>query len=136
MLKINSFKFQDSLYNLFIADAELLEIMGNPTDDEERNLRFRREDFDISEIDSENFPFMTITFADANESDNCLRNIGILEINIFTSTRYTASVIYDIMNKIIRYNLNDMKIISEGQVYAGVRGMYCYRIRYNPVINA
>ena len=110
MLKINSFKFQDSLYNLFIADAELLEIMGNPTDDEERNLRFRREDFDISEIDSENFPFMTITFADANESDNCLRNIGILEINIFTSTRYTASVIYDIMNKIIRYNLNDMKI--------------------------
>lgn len=133
---MNSFKFQDELYNLFINDHELMSLMGDPFDDEEMNLRFRREEFDITEIDSEAFPFLTILFLDTDETQNYLKNIGILEITIYSLGRYDASRIFERVRTLLRKYYPEMKLITEGQIYTEVRGMYCYRTRFNPLINS
>lgn len=133
---MNSFKFQDELYSLFINDHELMSLMGDPFDDEEMNLRFRREEFDITEIDSEAFPFLTILFLDTDETQNYLKNIGILEITIYSLGRYDTSRIFERVRTLLRKYYPEMKLITEGQIYTEVRGMYCYRTRFNPLINS
>lgn len=133
---MNSFKFQDEIYSLFINDHELMSLMGDPFDDEEMNLRFRREEFDITEINSEAFPFLTILFWDTTETHNYLRNVGLLEITIYSLGRYDASRIFERVRALLRKHYPEMKLTAEGQIYTEVRGMYCYRTRFNPLINS
>jgi hypothetical protein len=133
---MNSFKLQDEIYNLFVNDYELMSLMGDPFDDEEMNLRFRREEFDITEIDSEAFPFLTILFWDTAETRNYLRNVGLLEITIYSLGRYDASRIFERIRMLFRKHYPEMKLTAEGQIYTEVRGMYCYRTRFNPLINS
>ena len=99
---MNSFKFQDEIYNLFINDHELMSLMGDPFDDEEMNLRFRREEFDITELDSESFPFLTVIFIDTDYTGNYLRNTGLLEIVIYSLCRYDAMRIYERVRALFR----------------------------------
>ena len=133
---MNSFKFQDEIYNLFINDHELMSLMGDPFDDEEMNLRFRREEFDITELDSESFPFLTVIFIDTDYTGNYLRNIGLLEVVIYSLGRYDAMRIYERVRALFRKHYPEMTIVTEGQIYTEVRGMYCYRTRFNPLINS
>ena len=133
---MNSFKFQDEIYSLFTNDYELMSLMGDPFDDEEINLRFRREEFDITELDSESFPFLTIVFIDTDYTNNYLRNTGLLEIVIYSLGRYDAMRIYERVRTLFRKHYPEMTIVTEGQIYTEVRGMYCYRTRFNPLINS
>lgn len=133
---MDSFETQDMLYHLFISDNELMSFMGNPSNDEEKNLRFRREEFDITEINSECYPFLTIIFVDTDDTRNYLKNMGLLEINIYSSGRYDAMLICKRVRAILKKYFPEIKIIAEGQVYTEVRGVFCYRTRYNPIINS
>lgn len=133
---MNSFKTQDMLYRLFTGDSELVRIMGNPYGDEELNARFRREECDITDINADSFPFLTILFLDTESTGNYLINEGLLELNIYSSGRYTAVKIYERVRELLRLYCPEMKIVTEGQVYTEIRGVYCYRVRYNPLINS
>lgn len=133
---MDSFNTQDMLYRLFTADRELMKLMGNPCGDEEKNARFRREECDITDINADSFPFLTILFLDTEGTRNYLINEGLLELNIYSSGRYMASLIYKRVRELLRLNCPEMKIVTEGQVYTEIRGVYCYRVRYNPLINS
>lgn len=133
---MNSFKTQDMLYRLFTEDVELMKLMGSPDGDEDKNARFRREECDITDINADSFPFLTILFLDTEGTQNYLINEGLLELNIYSSGRYPAMKIYERVRELLRLNCPEMKIVTEGQVYTEIRGVYCYRVRYNPLINS
>lgn len=132
---METFDIQNEIYDLLTNDTELLALLGDPIDDESKNLRFRREELMLSEVKPEIIPFVSFVFIDSLESKNMLRNRGILEVNIFCSVRYEASGIYTRVKTLLKQKF-DLQLIHEGQVASGIQGIYCYRVRFRLLVNS
>jgi hypothetical protein len=132
---METFAIQDKVYGIFTNDTELLSLLGDPTDDESKNLRFRREELMLTELNTEVIPFLSFVFIDSLESKNYLRNKGILEVNIYCSVRYEAMGIYRRLQALLKENF-DIQVIHEGQVASGIQGIYCYRVRYRIIVSS
>lgn len=112
-----------------------MSIFGDPTDDESKNLKFRRQTKVLTEVDVEQLPFVSFVFIDADVTKNYLRNKGLLELNIYCSADYEAEIIYNAIVPLVK-QLDDVSIIAEGEVASGIPGIYCYRVRFRPLVNS
>lgn len=132
------------MFNLFSADSQLKELLLVTADPDidideyynQLNDRIRRSQNDPTLITEESLPFISIAFIDSKETKNYLVNKGVLEIEIFAPNRYIAKLISDRTNDLLKATFEDFKIISEGQKYSGLQNIYCYCIRYMPLISS
>ena len=132
---MDSFALQDSIFSLLTNDVQMLSLLNNPSGNEELNLRCRREDLLVSELSPEAIPFVSFVFIDAQLTNNYLTNNGVLEVNIYTVSRYDAMNIYRRLKELL-YSDERYRIIAEGQIPSGISGIFLYRLRLKPIINS
>lgn len=128
-----SFGLQDQVYDILINDPIILDLLGNPTNDEEKNLKIRREIATIDVIEPESLDFISVYIIDALPSKNYKVNRAVLVVDYFTSLRYNAMRLAERAKVLLEDNL-DITLSSEGQQVSGIVGVYQYRQRYLPLI--
>lgn len=137
VIAITPFEIQDKIYNLFTNDTQLMNLFDNPDTDELRNEKFRREGMYLEEITIDKLPFIIFVFLpDGSSTQNYLVNKSLMEISIYTTTRYEAMLIYKEVKRILQSNFEDMQIIVEGQRPSGILGIFKYIIRFKPLVNS
>jgi hypothetical protein len=88
--------------------------MGNPTTTDEKNNRFRREDYPVDVITIDDTNFLAFYFPDALPTHNHLVNKGILNIDYYCCNRYAAQQIQKRVRDLIQLNC-DLYKVYEGQ---------------------
>jgi len=105
-------------------------------DYDQLNTRVRREELSMDRLTVDTLPFISLVFINAHPTGNFKVNKGVLELNIYTCTRYDAMNIYGVVKKLLQNSYEDFQVIHEGQVSSGVTGVYEYSIRFYPMISA
>jgi len=131
-----TFDIKDKIYQIFINDKELMRLMGDPIGDEQKNLKFRRQTRELTEVDADVLPFVSFVFIDATPTHNYLCNKGLLELDIYCSVDYQAGQIYRVIKPLLQKNFEDFQVTAEGESSSGISGIYCYRIRFKPFVNS
>ena len=121
------------MWTLFANDSQLLSLVSDPTTIDEKNNRFRREDFPVDVITIDDTDFLSFYFPDAVATRNHLINKGILNIDYYCSSRYGASLLAKRVKEIINANF-DLYKVYEGQKASGIVGVYKYREKYAPLV--
>ena len=133
-----SFELQDEIWSLFRSSPEVLSILG-VTDDQDYdqlNTRIRREECPVSLLTPDVLPFVSLVFINSHRTGNHLVNNGVLELSIYTSTRYDAMRLFKVLKELLQNRYEDFSIVHEGQIPSGVVGIYQYSIRFSPFISA
>ena len=131
-----TFDIKNKLFEVFTNDTELKNIVSCLDEDESKNLKFRRQTKVLTEVDIDMLPFVSFVFIDANPTGNHLMNKGLLELDIVCSVDYEAEIIYKTIVPLIHQQLEDLRIVAEGEVSSGISGIYCYRLRFKPLVNS
>jgi len=132
---MDSFSLQDDIFELCRSSTELLSIFGITDNDDQLNERIRREECPVELLTTDSLPFLSLVFINAHPTRNYLVNTGVLEMNIYSSTRYDAMQIYRIVKGLLQ-SREDFAIHAEGQVPSGIVGIYQYRVRFSPLVSA
>ena len=132
----DTFSLQDTVFDLFKVDAELLGLLGDPIGDDELNNKIRRETFDDSQLDASSVNFVSFFFLDTGATENYLVNKGLLQFDLYCDSRYSAQRISTVIKRILSDNFEDFKVVFEGQRYAFNPSIYKYAIRVKPLITA
>ena len=132
----DTFNLQDTVFDLFKVDVELLGLLGDPIGDDELNNKIRRETFDDSQLDASSVNFVSFFFLDTGATENYLVNKGLLQFDLYCDSRYSAQRISTVIKRILNDNFEDFKVVFEGQRYAFNPSIYKYAIRVKPLITA
>ena len=100
---------------LFRGSTELMTLLGvtDIEDWDELNTRVRREELSVELLTTDLLPFISLVFINAHPTGNYKVNKGVLELNIYTSTRYDAMNIYGVAKKLLQDNYEDFQVIHE-----------------------
>lgn len=112
-----------------------MNLLGCAGDDESKDLKFRRQNNILTEVDSDSLPFISFVFKDADNTGNYLRNKGMLQIDIYCSVDYVAENIYNVVVPLVK-QVDDIIIAAEGEAPTGITGIYRYRVRFQPLVNS
>jgi hypothetical protein len=111
----------------------MLGLLGNPTTDEEKDMRVRREDQSPEVLTTDDLDFIAVFFVDAAPTKNYMVNKGYLIVDYYTSIRYNAKLLSERVAELLQ-GYDEIKLYSEGQAISGITGIYKYRQRYNPLV--
>ncbi len=136
MINIITFDIKNNIFQIFTNDTELMNILGCQDDNESKDLKFRRQSKMLTEVDIGVLPFVSFVFIDASPTNNYLRNKGLLELDIVCSSDYEAEQIYKKIIPLLQQRFEDFRITAEGEVNSGISGIYCYRIRFKPLVSS
>jgi len=70
----DTFNLQDTVFDLFKVDVELLGLLGDPIGDDELNNKIRRETFDDSQLDASSVNFVSFFLYHSNRRRTCRGN--------------------------------------------------------------
>jgi hypothetical protein len=100
------------------------------------DTKVRREEYQVTPLTIDILPFLSLVFINAHPTKNYLVNLGVLEMNIYGSTRYSVIQIYRVVRGLLQSKYENFAIIAEGQVASGIVGIYQYRVRFSPLISS
>lgn len=129
----STFRTQDQIYELLGNDLEVLALLGNPSTDEEKNIKLKREITSLDVFETSDLDFLSFYFIDAVPTKNFKVNKGILIIDYFAALRYNAGELSEKVKSVLARKL-DLQIMSEGQIPSGIIGVYQYRQRFMPLV--
>lgn len=134
---MDTFDVQDKLFNLFISDKELCNLLSikDPTNNDLINSKIRREIQSSELVNSKALPFLTVVFSNSYRTENWKMNHGLLEIDVYSGTRYSAKKIVKRIKSLLS-TFDDMWIYHEGQVASGITGIYEYSMRLLPLVES
>ena len=113
----------------------MLSLLGNPVGDEQLNNKIRREEQSPDVITDADMDFISLYFIDGIQTKNHLANRGVLQVDFFCATRYSALNLVNQFRSIMKSNWADYKVVHEGQSPSGISGVYKYRLRYVALID-
>lgn len=132
-----TFDLQDELFGLFINDTEIQKILEikDITDLKECMNKIRREDQSTELVNNGPKLFFSYVFVPSSTSiqGNYQVNKNLLEFCLYGKYRYETMKLYKAINKVLKKNYEDMRIVSEGQVTIPIAGIYSYCFRVRPL---
>lgn len=134
---MDTFDVQDKLFNLFVDDTELCKLLSitDPKNNDLTNTKIRREIQSTELINNKNLPFISVFFANSYRTGNWKMNHGLLEIDVYSGTRYNAKKIVKRIKSLLS-EYDDMYVYHEGQVASGIVGIYEYSMRLYPLVES
>ena len=123
----------------FIADSVLPGIIGitDTTDMTQCDAKFRQSFADSTLITADELNFLDFSFIISNsETSNYLVNKEMLELNIYASNLYQATLIYKEVKRIFNDKYPEMHRTNPCQAGCPVAGIVRYMFRAKPLVGS
>ena len=142
---MDAFEKVNELFSICSADTELTQILITDdltwlSQDEIMGLydaNIRRSFADVTLIIPEELPFMDMSLTEGNSATgNFLVNRAPVEINIYATSFYQASLVYKCIKRLLKANYEDAQIVYEGQRGTPMQGIYCYSMRIKQFVES
>lgn len=131
---MNAFEYTDKIWDIFVNDPMLLDLLEVDTRNEESYAKkIRQEDFMPEEFDASSLDFIAFYFADAEMTVNDFLNNGILRFDIYSNIRDRVVPIRERIVTLMHENF-DTRVRAEGQRSSGITNVYKYRLEFKPLI--
>lgn len=131
---------QDELFSLFTMDAEICALLGinDSTDIVECSTKIRRGIQPVKTVNDGPNLFFTYFVVPSYSigTGNYLTNGAIIEFDIYGKYKGQMSKLFRAVNRVLKENYEDMRIIAEGNVDSPVVGLYLYMFRIKPLVKA
>lgn len=128
----DSFELLDNLYDKFLQNDKLMELLGNPQEVEEQSAKIRKEVTPLDYATEENVNFISMYLSSATETDNIYVVRAFLNIDYFAGTPYDLAEMTRIVTEILREQ--DIFCTSMYSMPSDTKGVYRYTQKFRPLI--
>lgn len=122
----------DDVYIAFLADVELMALLGNPLNATTRNEKLRREICPLDDISTQKLNFISFYFSSATETTNIYVNRGFFNVDFYATDRVAARKMTERVSEVL-VNQGFFSS-SEYNEASGIKGVFKYTIKYRPLI--
>jgi hypothetical protein len=133
-------ELQDELFSLFIMDAEICTLLNinDSTDIADCSTKIRRGIQPAKVVNDAPDLFLDYFVVPSYSIDtgNYLTNGTILEFDIYGKYKGQIAKLFRAVNRVLKENYEDMRIIAEGNMDSPVTGLYLYMFRTKPLVKA